>query len=263
MTCVRAGAASFIRAQITRCALYKSRAVRYPLPVAQLTFQRARTEENKRQRAAALVEAARSLALETGVASVTLTAVASRAGIHYSAVRRYFTSHKEVLLHLAAEGWVRWSNTVCDKLDEAAPTSPSRVAETLANGLADDPLFCDLLANLHLHLEHEVDIDRVVEIRRTIAVAAVALAGAIERALPALGRSGAFDILIAAYSLAAAFWQIANPPERLTDAYTKEPEVLPPEWNIDFVSALNRLLTATCIGLISESHPAEENGGAK
>jgi AcrR family transcriptional regulator len=178
--------------------------------MAQLAFQRARTEENKRQRAAALVEAARSLALETGVASVTLTAVASRAGIHYSAVRRYFTSHKEVLLHLAAEGWQRWSNKVCEELGRPGPMSPARAAETLANGLAADPLFCDLLANLHLHLEHEVDIERVVEIRRTIAAAATALADAVERALPALGRSGAFDILIAAYSLAAAFWQIAN-----------------------------------------------------
>jgi AcrR family transcriptional regulator len=230
--------------------------------MAPLTFQRARTEENKRQRAAALVEAARSLALETGVASVTLTAVASRAGIHYSAVRRYFTSHKEVLLHLAAEGWVRWSNKVCDELGEAGQVSPSQVAETLANGLADDPLFCDLLANLHLHLEHEVDVDRVVEIRRTIAAAAVTLADAIERALPALGRSGAFDMLIAAYSLAAAFWQIANPPKRLTDLYAQEPEILPPEWNIEFASALKRLLTATCIGLVSESHLAERNGGA-
>src|ERR1700729_4362157 len=68
-------------------------------------FRRARTERMKRQRAAALVEAARSLALETGVASVTLAAVANRAGVHYSAVRRHFTSHKEVLLHLAAKGW--------------------------------------------------------------------------------------------------------------------------------------------------------------
>lgn len=239
--------------QITRCALCKSQYVRYALPVAQLAFQRARTEEKKRQRAAALVEAARSLALETGVASVTLTAVAGRAGIHYSAVRRYFSSHKEVLLHLAAEGWARWSGAVCAELGEPGPMSPARVAETLANGLAADPLFCDLLANLHLHLEHEVDIDRVVEIRRTITAAAVALADAIERALPALGRSGAFDILIAAYSLAAAFWQIANPPRRLIDAYADEPEVRPPEWNIDFPSALTRLLTATCIGLISGS----------
>lgn len=221
--------------------------------MAQLTFRRARTEENKRQRAAALVEAARSIALETGVASVTLTAVAGRAGIHYSAVRRYFTSHKEVLLHLAAEGWVRWSDTVCANLSEPGPMSQSRVAETLANGLAADPLFCDLLANLHLHLEHEVDVERVVEVKRTSTTAAVALADAIEHALPELGRSGAFDILLAAYSLAATLWQIANPPERLTDAYAEEPEVLPPEWNLDFVSALTRLLTATCSGLLSQS----------
>ncbi|WP_076126773.1 MULTISPECIES: TetR family transcriptional regulator [unclassified Mycobacterium] len=227
--------------------------MRYPQPVAQLTFQRARTEENKRQRAAALVEAARSLAVETGVASVTLTAVAGRAGIHYSAVRRYFTSHKEVLLHLAAEGWARWSGTVCEELGKPGAKSPALVAETLANALAADPLFCDLLSNLHLHLEHEVDIERVVEVRRNIAAAAVALADAIEGALPALGRSGAFDMLIAAYSLAAAFWQIANPPERLTDAYAEEPDALPPEWNIDFASALTRVLTATCIGLVSES----------
>jgi AcrR family transcriptional regulator len=227
--------------------------VRYPLPVAQVTFQRARTEENKRQRAAALVEAARSLALETGVASVTLTAVANRAGIHYSAVRRYFTSHKEVLLHLAAEGWVRWSNKVCAELGEQGLMPPARVAETLATGLVADPLFCDLLANFHLHLEHEVDVERVVEIRRTIAAAATSLADAIERALPVLGRSGAFDTLIASYSLASAFWHIANPPERLTDAYAEEPEALPAEWNIDFASALTRVLTATCIGLVAES----------
>lgn len=221
--------------------------------MAQITFQRARTEENKRQRAAALVEAARSLAVEAGVASVTLTAVASRAGVHYSAVRRYFTSHKEVLLNLAAEGWVRWSGTVCEQLGEPGPVSPERVAETLANGLAADPLFCDLLANLHLHLEHEVAVEKVVDIRRTISAAALSIAEAIEGALPALGRSGAFDIVIAAYSLASAFWHIANPPERLTDAYAQEPEALPPEWNIDFASALTRVLTATCVGLVAGS----------
>jgi hypothetical protein len=45
---------------------YKSRHVRCPRAVMQLTFQRARTEEKKRQRAAALVEAARSLAPRAG-----------------------------------------------------------------------------------------------------------------------------------------------------------------------------------------------------
>jgi len=148
--------------------------------VAQLTFQRARTEETKRQRAAAIVEAARSLALDTGVASVTLTGVADRAGVHYSAVRRYFSSHKEVLLHLTAEGWTRWSNTVCAALRDPGPMSPSRVAETLRNGLAADPLFCDLLGYLS------------------------PLADVLGQELPVLGHSDARNVLLAACSLAGS-----------------------------------------------------------
>ena len=183
--------------------------------MSQLSFQRARSEDKKRQRAAALVDAARSLALESGVASVTLTDVASRAGVHYSAVRRYFTSHKEVLLHLAAEGWARFSDTVCESLGEPGPMSPGRVADALANGLAADPLFCDLLANLHIHLEHEVELEQVLGFKQISNAAVLSLTDAIENALPALGRSGAFDVLLASYSLAAPLWQMANPPKRL------------------------------------------------
>jgi AcrR family transcriptional regulator len=234
--------------------------VRYSRAVPQLTFQRARSEDKKRQRAAALVEAARSLALESGVASVTLTDVARRAGVHYSAVRRYFTSHKEVLLHLAAEGWVRWSNTVCEKLREPGPMSPSRVAAALADGMAADPLFCDLLANLHLHLEHEVEIERVLEVKQISTDAVTSLADAIENALPALERAGAYDVILAAYSLAAPLWQLANPPKKLAEAYAEAKATdLPPDWNIDFTSALTRLITATCVGLMAE--PRESTHG--
>jgi AcrR family transcriptional regulator len=225
--------------------------VRYPRAVPQLTFQRARTEDKKRQRAAALVEAARSLALESGVASVTLTDVASRAGVHYSAVRRYFTSHKEVLLHLALEGWTRFSDTVSASLSQPGPMPPARVAEALAQGLADDPLFCDLLANLHLHLEHEVELERVLEFKQVSNAAVLSLTDAIENALPRLGRSGAFDVLLASYSLAAPMWQMANPPRRLAAEYAKRADV-PPDWKIDFTSALTRLITATCVGLLAE-----------
>jgi AcrR family transcriptional regulator len=220
--------------------------------VPQLSFQRARSEDKKRQRAAALVEAARSLALESGVASVTLTDVASRAGVHYSAVRRYFTSHKEVLLHLAAEGWARFSDTVCESLAEPGPMSPARVADALANGLAADPLFCDLLANLHLHLEHEVELEQVLEFKEVSNAAVLSLTDAIENALPGLGRSGAFDVLLASYSLAAPLWQMANPPKRLADAYANRTDV-PPDWKIDFTAALTRLITATCVGLLAKS----------
>jgi AcrR family transcriptional regulator len=220
--------------------------------VRQVPFQRARSEEKKRQRAEALVEAARSVALEAGVASVTLTAVAARAGVHYSAVRRYFSSYKEVLLRLAAESWGRWSESVCTELDQPGPMSPDRVVETLVSGLAADPLFCDLLSNLHLHLEHEVDAERVIEVRQVSMAAVTASAGAIERALPGIGPQGALDLLLAAYSLGSVLWQMAHPPATLTAAYTDEP-ALSPGWDLDFTTALTRLLTATCVGLLERS----------
>ncbi|MDX3854338.1 TetR/AcrR family transcriptional regulator [Streptomyces sp. AK02-01A] len=219
--------------------------------MANPSFQRARSAENKRQRASALVEAARSLALESGVASVTLTAVAERAGVHHSAVRRYFSSHKEVLLHLAEEGWTRWADAVSDELTGQAPATPREVAEALARGLDADPLFCDLLANVFLHLEHDVDAERVVSFKRGSRVAVESMAEAIGNSVPGLDARGALDIVTTAYALAATLWQVAHPPEALARAYAED-RTIAPLWALDFVPTLTRLLTAACIGISAE-----------
>lgn len=220
--------------------------------VEQLTFKRARTEANKRQRAAALTEAARSLALEMGVAAVTLTAVAERAGVHHSAVRRYFASHKDILLRLAAEGWARWSSSVCTALSAPGPMPASRVAETLVNGLVEDPLFCDLLACLPSYLEHDMKPEQVVEFKRACYPEIEAITDALERVLPALGQQGSADVLAAATALAGGFWQATHPPPQLVAAYTEGP-VPPPEWTIEFQPTLTRILAATCAGLSAHS----------
>ena len=64
-----------------------------------------------------------------------------------------------------------WSKAVCAVLSESRPMPPSLAAKMVANGRAAD-LFCDLFANLHLHLEqmvdlerHKVDLEGVVEIQ--------------------------------------------------------------------------------------------------
>ena len=38
--------------------------------------------------------------------------------------------------------------------------------------------------------------------------------------------------------------------------------MVPPEWNLDFATALTRLLTATCIGLIADPHELRKEAGA-
>ncbi|MFJ2647637.1 TetR family transcriptional regulator [Streptomyces sp. NPDC087420] len=216
------------------------------------SFQRARSAENKRRRAGALMEAARSLALEHGVASVTLTAVADRAGVHHSAVRRYFSSHKDVLLQLAAEGWASWSEAVRDGLGAVTPVTPAAVAEVLARALEADPLFCDLLANVPVHLEHDVDIERVTAFKHVSRAAVDSMAGAIEDALPGLDSRGALDVVTAANALAATLWQVAHPPEALARVYAGDRTVAP-SWALDFAPTLTRLLTATVVGIVVQA----------
>ncbi len=144
---------------------------------------------------------------------------------------------------------------MCETLAKSGPMSLSRVAETLANGLAADPLFCDLLANLHLHLavwggHREI----VIEGTWTSTTAVIALADASQHAL---GRSGAFDILLAAYSLAATMWQIAFPRSGSPTLMPRNRRPPYPEWNLNFATALTQLLAATYIGPIAGSQGAE------
>jgi hypothetical protein len=74
-------------------------------------------------------------------------------------------------------------------------------------------------------------------------------ADAVEHALPALGRT---NVLLPPTFMAAPLSQIAHKPQGLIDAFAQEPEVAA-EWNLDFASTHTRVLTATCVGLLSES----------
>ncbi|MBN7304810.1 TetR family transcriptional regulator [Mycobacteroides abscessus subsp. bolletii] len=215
------------------------------------SFQRARSEEQKQERASALLDAARSLAAETGVASVTLTAMADRAGIHHSAVRRYYSSFKQVLLLLGEEGWQRWAGGVCDELQAAEQVSPAAIAQVMAKHFAGDPLFCDLLVNLSLHLEREVEVEQVAAFRQVAYDSIRSVAEATQRVCRLFDEESAFDAIAAAVSLAAMFWQNAHPPKELAEAIGDD--ILSPNWNMDFLPALTRVLAATCVGLAIRS----------
>jgi AcrR family transcriptional regulator len=211
------------------------------------SFQRARSAEQKRRRADNLLEAARELALRHGVRSVTLSAMARRAGVHHSAVRRYFESHQDVLLRLAEECWSRWSDAVVAELDDRFVT-PVELADLLAATLTRDPLLCDLMANVPLSLEHDVDVARVIEFKRSSHAAIARMCKAIAAGAPELDEAAALDVIIAANAMAATLWQATHPSPTLASALDTEPELsyLSPG---DFERTLTRLLTAVTRGV--------------
>jgi AcrR family transcriptional regulator len=209
--------------------------------------RRARSPEAKLQRAEDLLAAARVLAAESGgVRHLTLAAVTEAAGLHPSAVRRYFASKEELLLELAERGWDDWRDALATRLAGAHDLTPPQTAAAVSSTLAALPLFCDLLTHVPLSLEGDVDLDRA----RRYKTRSFAAYDAIVDTLTATGTMKTdqlHDLIATALGVAANLWQLSHPTATLRELYAQEPR-----WAhaaLDFEPRLTRLLQATATGL--------------
>ncbi|MFE3588957.1 TetR family transcriptional regulator [Streptomyces niveus] len=210
-------------------------------------FRRARTPENKQVRAHALIDAARTLALREGVRGVTLNEIAATAGVHASAVRRYFESREEIYLRLAATEWDGWAATVEGEVDRAGTLSARDLAAVLARTLADRPLFCDLLAHAPLSLERSVSAESVRAYKLRALDAVESVVAVLRRALPELSERDGVDLIAALTSMVGTLWQIANPSQTMALVYAEDPRLA--HSAADFLPRLTRLAEAILLGL--------------
>jgi AcrR family transcriptional regulator len=212
---------------------------------------RARSQEAKLRRAEDLLDAARALAADRGgVRHITLAAVTEVAGLHPSAVRRYFDSKEELLLELAERGWNQWRDLLVAHLAGVRDLAPGQTAAAGATTLAAQPLFCDLLTHVPLSLEGEVGIERA----RRFKTSSFAAYDTIVDVLTAAGTmttAQVQDLITAALGLTANLWQLSHPTPTLAELYAQNPR-----WGhvaLDFEPRLTRLLQATAAGLTGQN----------
>ncbi|RLP84766.1 TetR/AcrR family transcriptional regulator [Mycetocola lacteus] len=217
-----------------------------------MTIQRARSSDAKAQRAEDLLDAAESLALELGgVRHVTLAPVTERAGLHRTAVRRYFESKEELLLELAERGWKQWRESIDLALEGRAGLDARAVADVLTDTLTALPVFCDCLTHVALSLEGDVSIERARRFKRNAFSEHDALVAALTDA-SVLSVEVVTALVPAASALAASMWQVSHPSPSLAELYVQEPQ-----WGhvaYDFEPRLRLLVESTAIGL-SETLP--------
>ena len=218
-------------------------------------FLRARRPEQKQQRREDILAAAGELALADGVRTVSLAGIAARAGIDKSALLRYFETREQIFLELTAREWPGWVRALHDSLDSvrpgpvdpAGPTVPL-VADVVARGFGDRPLFCDLLAHTPLNLERNVSTGGVRSYK-VISLAAVDEAAAVVgRVLPDLTSQECLEFIAAIASLAGSLWQIANPAPALAALFASDPELA--HACVDLVPRLRRTGEILLAGLI-------------
>lgn len=218
-------------------------------PPRQPAFQRARSPLHKQQRYRAILDAAGTLGLRGGVRAVSLTDIAAEAGVHKSAVLRYFETREEVFLQLTAESWQDWAGAVRESLPPG-PAAPGVVAAALAATLVNRPLFCDLLAHAPLNLERNVSLASVRAFKLSALAAVEEIRSVLIRALPGFGPGQAGDLVAAVTAFAATLWQIGNPPPTLAVLYAEDPRLA--HAAVDFPPRLRDLTEATITGLLAQ-----------
>ena len=200
-----------------------------------------------------ILEAARTLGIEHGVGSVSLTDIANAVGMHKSALLRYFETREQIFLIITASGWQEWADDVVKRLRRLRKASPASVAAALAKSLAERPLFCDLVAHAALSLERHVSLDAV----RTFKIAALDSAYAIAaqlQALVPLTQRQAVDIVATATNMAGVLWQIATPAPEVLPLYRSDPRL--GHVVADIAPRLTGILEGLVTGFAAANKPA-------
>ncbi|MFF0256849.1 TetR/AcrR family transcriptional regulator [Micromonospora zamorensis] len=221
-----------------------------------MTFQRARSEEQREIRRRAILETTSAMLDEMPVAEVTLNELSRRVGLAKTAVLRYFESREAVLLDLMDDRTTTWLAELDQEL--AVGIDPSRsaleraqqAADVFSRSLAAQRVLCDLYGAQGGVLEHNVSVEVVRRHKRASLGNLAVMADLVRRHLPEVGdRAEVFCLhtLLVAGALSA----YDSPPSSLLAVYESEPALAVHQ--IEMRTALRLAIITSLVGMLPRS----------
>ncbi|MBO3095029.1 TetR/AcrR family transcriptional regulator [Cellulomonas dongxiuzhuiae] len=218
-----------------------------------MTFQRARSEEQRQIRRCAILDTAAAMLDEMPVADVSLNELSRRVGLAKSNVLRYFESREAVLLELLDDRLGVWLADLEGELAEgvevdAPPEARATLlADVLSRSLAARPVLCDLFGAQGGVLEHNVSVEVVKRHKRASLAHLGTMAGLLRRVVPELGDDAVRFGLLTLVT-AGAVSSYVPPPPSLLAAFEEEPELA--IFHLDLREGLQAALTAGLLGFL-------------
>ena len=195
-----------------------------------MTFQRARSEEQRAIRRRAILDTAAAMLDEMPVAEVSLNELSRRVGLAKSNVLRYFESREAVLLELLDDFLGNWLAELEGELAagidaHAVPEArAAQLADVLSRSLASRVVLCDLFGAQGGVLEHNVSVDVVKRHKRSSLTKLAAMSELVRRHVPELGEGAQLFCLISLVS-AGALSSYVPPPPTVLAADADEPDL--------------------------------------
>lgn len=218
-----------------------------------MTFQRARSEEQREVRRSAILRTAAAMLDEMSVADLGLNELSRRVGLAKSNVLRYFETREAVLLALMDEYLAAWLEELHQEFAigvdrQAAPdVRAAQLADTLSQSLAGRKVLCDLFGAQGGVLEHNVSLEVVKQHKRSSLAKLADMVELIRRYLPEIGDGAQMFCLLGMIS-AGALSQYVPPPTSLLKAYEEEPDL--GVLHLDLREALRIAFFSSLIGFL-------------
>ncbi|MFB8760304.1 TetR/AcrR family transcriptional regulator [Streptomyces nigra] len=218
-----------------------------------MTFQRARSEEQRQARRRAILDTAAAMLDEMPVAELSLNELSRRVGLAKSNVLRYFESREAVLLELLDDFLGRWIAELEGELAEGidahagAEVRAAQLAEILSRSLADRTVLCDLFGAQGGVLERNVSVEVVKRHKRASLARLEAATGLLCRHVPELGE-GARLFCLMGLAAAGALSSYVPPPPSVLAAYAEEPAL--GVLHIELREALRTAFTSMLLGVL-------------
>jgi AcrR family transcriptional regulator len=178
--------------------------------------RRARTEEDRALRRAALLASARTAIAERAFDAITMADVADAAGLSKGTAYLYFATKEDLFLTLLQEILEYWFAEMEAGLPRLRGEPARAAAKLTARLLEREPVLLSLLELLHGRLEPNANPDTVRAFKIFLRDGLSRLGACVERALDAPRGFGA-AWLLRAHALAIGFGPMSRPPPIVSD----------------------------------------------
>jgi AcrR family transcriptional regulator len=218
-----------------------------------VTFQRARSEEQRESRRRAILDEAAAMLTEMPVADLSLNELSRRVGLAKSNVLRYFESREAVLLELLDHFLGTWLAELAEELhagiapQAALEKRADQLARILSQSLADRMVLCDLFGAQGGVLEHNVSVEVVKRHKRSSLAKLAGMSELLRGHLPELGEGAQLFCLLSLLS-AGALAAYTPPSPSLIAAYADEPAL--GALHMSLYDALRSAITAMLLGVL-------------
>ncbi|MFD7713414.1 TetR family transcriptional regulator [Streptomyces sp. NPDC059785] len=216
-----------------------------------MTFQRARTDEQRSERRRQILDTTAAMLTEMPVAKLSLNELSRRVGLAKANVLRYFESREAVLLDLLDTETQHW----IAELEELPAPGPGtarergdRLAALLATSLAQRPVMCDLFSAQGAVLEQNISTELGIRHKHTARQSLQGLVRLVLRHLPELGPDAAAALVESTLLMAMSAWQCSRPSEAMLAVYASDPALA--AMRLDFTDLVRRTAAVTASGLL-------------